>query len=93
MSRWIVLLVIPGIASIAQARKHNPAAPADQQSLHSAYQRAERKLEWWTRPMYLQNQNKGTRGRVNSTHDESERAAAASFPPPWIDRLDGPFSF
>lgn len=91
MWRLTVLLLL--LAPLAQARKPNAYAPADQQSLHGAYRRAELKLEPFTRPMYLQRQNTGPQARINSTHDESERAADVSFPPPWIDRLDGPFSF
>jgi hypothetical protein len=90
---WRLTVALLLFAPLAQARKHNPAAPADQQSLHGAYRRAVDKLEPFTRPMYLQMQNTGPQARINSTHDEAERAADVSFPPPWIDRLDGPFSF
>jgi hypothetical protein len=89
----VLVLLLLGIAPSAQARRPKADPPPNQETLRGANQRAERRLELWLRPMEMQRVNVGARGRVNSTRDESERAMGVSFGPPWIDRLDGPFSF
>jgi hypothetical protein len=92
MRSLIAVVVLLGCVPLAHARKKwNP--PPDQQSLTGAYWRAQNRLERWRLPFYQSSANYGTWGRINSADENVQRGQGPSYPPPWIDRLDGPFSF